>query len=245
LFDSHFHVIDPRFPLVPNQGYTPPPFTLDDYLEQARPLGVKGGALVSGSFQAYDQTYLIDTLGRLGPGWVGVTQVPADISDDDMIHLARIGVRALRFNILRGASTDMDAIIAQAKRAHDVTGWHAEFYADAAELRPHVSRLAALPRISIDHLGMSEAGLPVLLDLVAAGAWVKATGFGRVALDVPNALEQIAKQSPNALVFGTDMPSTRAKVPFSPADAELVRKVLGPNLSAKAFWDNPVALYRV
>lgn len=245
MFDSHFHVIDPRFPLVPNQGYTPPPFTLDDYLEKARPLGVKGGALVSGSFQAYDQSYLIDTLGQLGPGWVGVTQVPPDISDAEMIRLAGLGVRALRFNIMRGATTDMDAIIAQAQRAHDVAGWHAEFYADAAELRPHVGRLAALPRISIDHLGMTEAGLPVLLDLVAAGAWVKATGFGRVALDVPNALERIAEKSPDALVFGTDMPSTRAKVPFSPADAELVRTVLGPDLSARAFWDNPVALYRV
>jgi len=245
VFDSHFHVIDPRFPLVENQGYTPPPFTLDDYLEKARPLGVKGGALVSGSFQAYDQTYLIDTLGRLGPGWVGVTQVPADISDAEMVRLAGVGIRALRFNILRGAAADMDAIVAQAKRAHDVAGWHAEFYADAAELRPHVSRLSALPRISIDHLGMTEAGMPVLLDLVAAGAWVKATGFGRVALDVPKALERIAAKNPNALVFGTDMPSTRAKVPFSPADVDLVRKVLGPELSAKAFWDNPVALYRI
>jgi predicted TIM-barrel fold metal-dependent hydrolase len=245
LFDSHFHIIDPRFPLVANQGYTPPPFTLDDYLARARPLGITGGALVSGSFQAYDQTYLVETLAALGAGWVGVTQIPSDAPDAEMVRLGGLGIRALRFNIMRGASTDMDDIISLAKRAHAAAGWHAEFYADAAELRPHVDRLAALPRISIDHLGMTEAGLPVVLDLVAAGAWVKATGFGRVSVDVAGALEKIAARSAGALVFGTDMPSTRAKVPFSEADVELVRKMLGPELSRKAFWDNPMALYRV
>jgi predicted TIM-barrel fold metal-dependent hydrolase len=245
VFDSHFHVIDPRFPLVANQGYTPPPFTLDDYLARARPLGIKGGALVSGSFQAYDQRYLIETLATLGDGWVGVTQIPFDTPDEEMARLAGLGIRALRFNIMRGASADMDEIVSLAKRAHAAAGWHAEFYADAAELRPHIDRLAALPRISIDHLGMTEAGLPVVLDLVAAGAWVKATGFGRVSLDVAGALEKIAAQSPNALVFGTDMPSTRARVPFSEGDVALLRRVLGPELGQKAFWDNPVALYRV
>ena len=26
IFDAHFHVIDPRFPLQPNQGFVPEPF---------------------------------------------------------------------------------------------------------------------------------------------------------------------------------------------------------------------------
>ena len=28
LFDSHCHIIDHRFPIVPNQGYTPPNFPM-------------------------------------------------------------------------------------------------------------------------------------------------------------------------------------------------------------------------
>ena len=39
-------------------------------------LDVAGGAVVSGSFQAYDQTYLVDALQRLGDGFVGVAKVP-------------------------------------------------------------------------------------------------------------------------------------------------------------------------
>ena len=245
LFDSHCHIIDHRFPIVANQGYTPPNFTLEDYLAKAKPLGVAAGAVVSGSFQANDQTYLMDLLPKLGANWVGVTQIPNDYPDDEIKKLAGIGVRAVRFNVFRGRIDSVDDIVALANRAHAVAGWHSEMYVDAATLAPHVDKLAKLPQLSIDHLGMSEAGIPVLLDLVAAGCKVKATGFGRVKLDVPKALEAIAKKNPNALVFGTDIPSTRAPRPFEPADIDLVERVLGPELAKKAFWDNPLALYRV
>ena len=245
LFDSHCHIIDHRFPIVPNQGYTPPHFPLDAYLAQAKPLGVAAGAVVSGSFQANDQTYLIDTLQRLGPGWVGVTQIPNDYPDAEIVKLGQIGVRAVRFNIFRGRIDSVDEIVALATRCHAVAGWHSEFYADAAALRPHVDRLAKLPQIVIDHLGMTQAGVPVLLDLVAAGCKVKATGFGRTQVDIPKTLEAIAQKNPGALVFGTDIPSTRAKRPFLPSDIELIEKVLGPELARRTFWDNPLALYRV
>ncbi len=85
----------------------------------------------------------------------------------------------------------------------------------------------------------------MLLELVAAGSKVKATGFGRVQLDVPRALDRIARADPAALVFGTDIPSTRAKQPFMSADIDLVEQVLGPHLAHKVFWDNPRALYRL
>ena len=36
IFDAHCHIIDSRFPLVPNNGYLPEPFTVEDYLEIGR-----------------------------------------------------------------------------------------------------------------------------------------------------------------------------------------------------------------
>ena len=245
LFDSHCHIIDHRFPIVPNQGYTPPNFPLEDYLAQAKPLGVVAGAVVSGSFQANDQTYLMDLLPKLGPAWVGVTQIPNDYPDAEIARLGALGVRAVRFNVFRGRIDSVDDIVALATRCHSVVGWHSEIYADAAALKPHIDRLAKLPKLSIDHLGMNGEGLPVLLDLVAAGWKVKATGFGRVKMDVPKVLEAVAKKSPDALVFGTDIPSTRAARPFEPADNDLIERVLGRELAQKAFWDNPLALYRI
>jgi predicted TIM-barrel fold metal-dependent hydrolase len=245
LFDSHCHIIDHRFPIVANQGYVPPHFPLEAYLAETRPLGVIAGAVVSGSFQANDQTYLQDLLPRLGAQWAAVTQVPGDCPDSEIQKLGQLGVRALRFNMFRGRIDSVDDMVALALRCHAVAGWHAEIYADAAKLGPHTAKLATLPQLCIDHLGMTEAGLPVLLDLVAAGCKVKATGFGRVEMDVPRMLERIAAASSGALVFGTDIPSTRARRPFAPSDIDLVEEVLGPELAARAFWDNPVALYRV
>jgi predicted TIM-barrel fold metal-dependent hydrolase len=32
LFDAHFHIIDPRFPLIANRGYLPAAFTVADYV---------------------------------------------------------------------------------------------------------------------------------------------------------------------------------------------------------------------
>jgi predicted TIM-barrel fold metal-dependent hydrolase len=245
IFDSHLHIIDHRFPLVANQGYTPPHFPLDAYLAQARPLGIRAGAVVSGSFHGFDQSYLRAALGALGPGWVGVTQIPADLPDRDIHDLAAMGVRALRFNMFRGRIDSIDEIVALATRAHAVAGWHAELYADATALKPHADRLARLPQLVIDHLGMTEGGLPVVLDLVAAGAKVKASGFGRVKMNVARAIEMIATKSARALVFGSDIPSTRAERPFMPSDIELIEQVLGQELAAKVFWDNAIAPYRV
>ncbi len=245
LFDSHCHIIDHRFPIVANQGYTPPPFPLDAYLAEARPLGVVAGAIVSGSFQGFDQTYLMDVLPKLGPNWVGVTQIAADCPDAEIVRLNALGVRAARFNLFRGQIESVDDIVALASRMHAVAAWHAEIYADAAALKPHIDKLSKLPALSIDHLGMTEAGVPVLLALVAAGCKVKATGFGRLKLNVPRTLEAVAKVRPDALLFGTDIPSTRAERPFRAADIDMLEHVLGLDLARKAFWDTPAGFYRV
>lgn len=244
LFDCHCHIIDHRFPIVPNQGYTPPHFPLDVYRARAALLRIESGAIVSGSFHGFDQTYLKAALARLGNGWVGVTQVPNDAPDKEIAELELIGVRALRFNLFRGRIDSVDDVVALARRAHAAAGWHAELYADAATLAPHVAALSKLPRIVIDHLGMTEAGLPVVLDLVRAGAKIKATGFGRVKMNVSNAIEQIARINPAALMFGTDLPSTRAERPFAVDDINLIERVLGAELAAKVYWDNAVDLYR-
>jgi predicted TIM-barrel fold metal-dependent hydrolase len=244
IFDAHCHIIDKRYPIIENQGYTPPSFTLADYLAQTEPLGITSGAIVSGSFHGNDQSYLRALLPQMGPRWVGITQVPQNVSDAEIASLASIRVRGLRFNIFRGRIDSVDDIVALANRAYSVGQWHAEIYADAAALRPHVAKLSKLPQIVIDHMGMTEQGLPVILDLVDAGAKIKVTGFGRVNMNVPKALEIISARNQNALMFGTDLPSTRAKRPFEAADIQLVKNVLGATVSEKVLWSNAVGLYK-
>jgi predicted TIM-barrel fold metal-dependent hydrolase len=245
IFDAHFHVIDPRFPLVPNQGYRPEPFTAADYRKGTDGLGITGGAVVSGSFQAFDQSYLLDALAALGPGFVGVTQLPPDAGDDDIAALDGAGVRAARVNLRRGGPVTLADVEHLARRVHAVAGWHIELYVDSSDLVELGPSLQRLPQVVIDHLGLSAAGLDHVLDLVAAGTKVKATGFARVDLDVAGTLRRVAAVDPTALMFGTDLPSTRAPRPFSALDLDLLVEALADeDLVRAALWGNAVGLYR-
>lgn len=243
VFDGHLHIIDPRFPLVPNKGYLPSPFTVENYLEKTKTLDIVGGAVVSGSFQAFDQSYLTAGLERLGPSFVGVTQLPATVTDEEVLWLHAVGVRAVRFNLYRGGSESLDHLERLALRVHDVAGWHAELYVDSRDLPELEPCLAALPRVTIDHLGITRDGYPALLRLVERGAKVKATGFGRVRLDVSEALREIAAVDPGALIFGTDLPGTRAKRPFEEVDIDLILESLGEPIAGRVLRENALDWY--
>lgn len=243
MFDAHFHIIDPRFPLVPNQGYLPPTFDVRAYREATAPLGVTGGAVVSGSFQAFDQDYLVDALDKLGPRFVGVTQLPVEVSDERIAALHGNGVRAIRFNLRRGGSATVDELEPLAQRVHDVAGWHTELYVDAKNLDDLWPKIHRLPRVGVDHLGLSAQGLPALIRLVEHGGFVKATGFSRVDFNPREALRTLCAANPEGVVFGTDLPSTRAPRPFSPSDVDLVRDSLGERDAERVLSSNAKRLY--
>lgn len=244
IFDTHFHIIDRRFPLVPNQGYLPDDFSCDDYLERMKGYNLAGGAVVSGSFQAFDQGYLRAALARLGPSFVGVTQLPASVSDAELFALNEAGVRAIRFNLKRGGSEGVAQLDALARRVHELVNWHAELYVDSRDLTGLYDTLVALPAVSIDHLGLSREGFGVLLKLAERGVRVKATGFGRVDFDVRAALRELHTANPEALMFGTDLPSTRAPRPYADEDFLLVMETLGEEGARRVLHENAVAFYR-
>jgi predicted TIM-barrel fold metal-dependent hydrolase len=243
-FDCHFHIIDKNFPVVPNQGFMPDTFTSEDYLARVKAIDLCGGAVVSGSFQAFDQSYLFHALKVLGPTFVGVTQVPQSVSDQELRDLDSAGVRAVRFNVKRGGSEDIRHLENFARRVHTLVGWHIELYVDSTELVDLIETLVSLPAVSIDHLGLSKAGFPTLLKLAEKGVRVKATGFGRVDFDVGPALTDLYAANPKALMFGTDLPSTRAPRPYLDSDYTLVVETLGEEKAANVFYKNAVEFYR-
>jgi predicted TIM-barrel fold metal-dependent hydrolase len=245
LFDAHLHIIDPRFSLTANQGYLPPPFPVAEYLRLARPLGVIGGAVVSGSFQAFDLTYLEDVLPALGPGFVGVAQLRLDTPIAEILRLHALGVRAVRFNLHRGVQADLPGMQLLAWRAREAAGWHTELYLDAAELPRFRGWLDELPAVCIDHLGLSRAGLAHLSEVVGRGVWVKASGFGRLDFPVAETLTTLCNANPGRVLWGSDLPGTRAPRPFEPRDLDLIADALADtNLTHRVLFDNAVELYR-
>ena len=245
IFDSHLHIIDAKFPLVSNNGYVPEEFTVTNYCERMKNFHLLGGAVVSGSFQAFDQSYLISALQQLGPSFVGVTQLPSSVSDEQVFSLNTVGVRAVRFNLKRGGSADVNQLEGLARRLFDLVGWHAELYIDATALSELFHTLVALPAVSIDHLGLSRNGLSTLLRLAERGIRIKATGFGRTDFDVCAALKALYSANPDVLMFGTDLPSTRAPRAYSDKDIDIISAAVDDQGLRKILYENALRFYRL
>ncbi len=245
LFDAHLHIIDPGYPLIENNGYLPAPFTVSDYRARMADFVLIGGAVVSGSFQGFDQGYLVDALHRLGPGFVGVTQLPYQVDDARLRELDRAGVRALRFNLRRGGSEGVARLREMALRVHDLCGWHVELYVDSRDLAELFPLLCDLPALVVDHLGLSQTGFPDLCRLVERGARVKASGFSRGDIEPLSAIRQLLAIDPGSVMFGTDLPSTRAPVPYRDSDLELIDRLEERALIEAVRFRNAQACYRL
>lgn len=244
IFDAHLHIIDPLYAVVENQGYLPPSFTCDDYRTATEDYSRVGGAVVSGSFQGFDQSYLVAALKTLGPSYVGVTQLPATTSDREILSLHQAGVRALRFNLKRGGSEQLSQLERMSARVWELCQWHIELYVDSTLLDDLAPRLLTLPAVSIDHLGLSAQGFPQLLHLAERGVKVKATGFGRVDFDVAQVLQDLSLANPNCLMFGTDLPSTRAPRAYCDSDRQLILDSLPQDQAEHALFKNAQEFYK-
>ena len=175
IFDAHFHVIDPRFPLVPNQGFEPEPFTVSDYRSRVDGLEVVGGAVVSGSFQAFDQTYLIDALQQLGPGFVGVANVPLDITDGEVLTLAEAGVRAFRVNLFRGADVAVQELTDDSLKGVDI----ALFSAGGAQSKRFAPAAVRHGAVVVDNSSAfrMDPNTPLVVPEIKSGALAKHNGI--------------------------------------------------------------------
>ena len=130
-----------------------------------------------------------------------------------------------------------------AQRVYELVGWHVELYVDSKDLPDLYDTLIALPSVSIDHLGLSQSGLGLLTKLAEKGVKVKATGFGRADFDVKCALQDLYSANPTSLIFGTDLPSTRAPIPYSNEDFLLVVDILGEEGARDVLSRNAINFY--
>jgi hypothetical protein len=262
-FDAHLRVLDPPCPdpgrsaQLVRQGSRPTGFDADRYRRAATrllaPAGfvLAGGAVVSGSQQPSGQCRLEAALAALGPDFLGVTQLPAQTPDLELVRLHAAGVRALRADLLGpGGREDLEATVSLALRARVVVGWHLELRVRSVDLADLADDLPDPDGLVIDHLGLTAAGLPTLLDLVTEGARVKAAGFSRGDLDVSAALRAVYRANPSALLAGTDLsadgPGPPADGPGPPADSPgLLRQVFSDQELARVVRDNAAMLYRL
>lgn len=249
IFDSHFHIISPEYPLVENQGFLPDFYTVEEYRKELEPMNLElvGGAVVSGSFQGFDQSYFEGALAKLGENFVGVTQLDPHTSDEEIKRLDSLGIRNIRFNLFRGFNSTLEEIEKLANRVHGLCGWKTELYLDASQMdEDFLSLVYRLPKVSIDHLGMRKCELDLLKRFLSSGVPIRVTGFGRVDYsreEVQQLVSELYKENAQGLMFGTDLPSTRAKYRFAAQDVQLVLDALGEEKAQDVLYRNGMAWY--
>lgn len=243
IFDSHFHIIDPQYPLMANQGYIPETFKMSDYQDQVSHLNIIGGSIVSGSFQRFDQQYLIHALDKMGPTFYAVANLPHTTTDNQIAKYHNLGYRAVRFNLYRGGSETIDHMITFARRIYDIAQWHIELYIHGSQLQNLRKFLTQLPSFSIDHMGLSAEGMPELMYWAEKGMKIKATGFGRLDFEPSEWMKKIYSVNPESLMFGTDLPSTRAPVPFSNQHIQSIVDHFSKKEQENIFYKNALQFY--
>lgn len=244
IFDSHFHIIDPKFPLVENQGFVPDFYTVNDYLKELEEMSIEvtGGAIVSGSFQGYHQDYFADAISELGNHFVGITQLPFDTTNEEILKLNDIGIKGIRFNLFRGLSASPKEIKELSERVYKLCNWKTELYLNLQTIDKDLEELIfTLPKVSIDHLGMQKCSMDKLKKIVNADVPIRLTGFGRVGYERDEIRELITilyRENPNSLIFGSDLPSTRASYRFSYDDIQLIKETVGKEAQDRIFFQN-------
>lgn len=243
IFDCHFHIIDTKYPLVKNEGFIPGIFRICDYMKRVNEFDLIGGVLVAGSYHGLDHRHITDALSELGSEFRGVAQADPDISDEEISTLNDSGIRGLRFNLKRGKYSDTGTIRSLAERVYALFGWHTELYIDPVQLAELSEFIPELPKVSIDHMGLSHKVLGHTLELAGKGVRIKATGFGRLDFDIRAAIRKISDVNDESLMFGTDLPSTRAYRPFRKEDVYLIKETVGEETAEKILFRNALSFY--
>ena len=240
IFDAHFHIIDPRFPLVANDGYLPEAYTCGMYREAAQALGITGGAVVSGIVPGVRPDV---PRRRAAHARAGFRRRHAIAGHGDRPRdrgaRPRGGARAPLQPSTGRLGRDSRTLDTFARRVHAVAGWHAELYVDARELATlHDTPGRAAPRSASTTSGSSREGFDNVLRLAERGVPRQGDGLRTRRLSTWRmrfATHFHGVNPESADVRHGPAPSTRAPVPFRACDIDLVREALGADAD-HALW---------
>ena len=239
--DSHAHICGPAdlFPYARNRIYTPYDALLPEYMSLLSSLGVERAVLVQPSIYGEDNSALIAALIAQPEIFRGVAVVNDAITESEIEHLHRIGVRGIRCNIVDLADAKGVLPLPVLKKIAEKIapwGWHIELLMHANEFPDIAQSFDNFPvPIVLGHfgyqpcaLGIHNPGFQGLLSLMREGrAWVKFTapyrisGIGNLPYgDVDIFAKTFLENSPSQIVWGTDWPHVMVKNEM-PNDADL------------------------
>jgi len=228
--DAHFHVFGSgeRYPYSADLRYKPPLAPLEDYLELARHLGIERYVFVQPSAYGRDNACMLDALRAVGNQCRGIVDIDENISDAELDHLNRLGVRGVRVNVNPikpaepGFSRTMLARIERLDQRCSEIGWMLDFLTPGwltQELLPKLKKLKV--KFTVAHMGMflardgvKQPGFQQFLDFLRnepGQCSVKLTGVYRMSVapgftDADPLARALIETVPDRLIWGSDYP---------------------------------------
>lgn len=263
--DAHVHVFGPqaRFPFSPKAKYLPEDASAEMLFALRDRLGFSSNVIVQASCHGTDNSAVLNAIAKSEGKARGVAVIAADISDAELDHMHRGGIRGIRFNFLKRLVDDAprDQFLKLAERVERL-GWHVVIYFEAEllqELTPFMQAIRTI--VVIDHLGRPDVGqgasapdIGALVGVLDANKhiWTKVSGAERLSEQGPPyddfvaAVRPIVERYPDRVLWGTDWPHPNMQHCI-PDDGKLVELVprLAPTaaLQQAMLVDNPARLY--
>jgi predicted TIM-barrel fold metal-dependent hydrolase len=259
-WDSHVHVFDAQAPIVPGH-YRPVDRSLTGIEQLAGHHGVAHLVLVQPSVYGYDNTVMLEALRKGNGRHRGVAVLEPGTTDAQLASMHSLGVRGVRFNLVSpvGNDKDIDAHFHALAPRIQAMGWHVQWYA-RPEHWPRIADLHASCKVTavLDHLAgvdantqLSSENRQALERLVQGGAWLKLSGWYRLAAQAPYGsldarIDQLARLFSGRTVWGSDWPHTSFAPDALPDYAsvwEPVARVIDAAQQVQIMRISPAALY--
>jgi len=260
--DTHMHFYDTKIPGAPGT-FLPGDFTVKDYRELQKRLGLERVIVVQPNAYADDNTVTLNAMKELGKSAKGVAVVKPDVKEAELERLTKAGMCAVRIMTLHGGLLGFDKMDAVMARVHPF-GWHANIQLDGRELPKYEAQIKRLPgKFVIDHTGKflepvstDHEAFKCLQRLVDTGrCWVKLSAPYETSKtgapnyeDVGRLAKALVKQAPERMLWASNWPHPSARKPAPPRDEDLLELLAdwAPDAAVqkKILADNPAELYR-
>jgi D-galactarolactone isomerase len=234
--DCHHHIFDSRYPLMKNPSTVHGNATVDDYRLLQRRIGIERHVVVhaAGSYGT-DNRSMLDALVSFGATARGIAVVDTNVSDTELRHMADLGVKGIRVNLVFYGGVTLEMIEPLAQRIHEF-GWHLQLSMPAdvtAQLKDVLPRLPT--PIVFDHIarippdpGVSHPAFKVVRGMIDRGrTWVKLSGaylLSKVGAptyaDTGAVARAFAQAAPERMLWASNWPHSTEKE-RKPDDATL------------------------
>jgi D-galactarolactone isomerase len=259
--DTHIHVYDHRYPAAPTATSTPDDAPVGDYLKVRKLLGIERTVVVAPSVYGKDNRSLLETMAAIGPSARGVVIVDDTVSDAELERLTKLGVRGVRFFMLRGGPLPWEMLEPMSARLAEI-GWHIVLQLDGRNFPDHEALIARLKSdVVIDHTGKfldpvatDHASFLSLMRLLEnERRWIKlaapyeTTKVGPPYYDDVGAMAKVlARAAPERTLWASNWPHPNPGN-YRPQNAWMLDMLLDwvPDEAArhKVLVDNPARLY--